>query len=237
MGHELETHSINKTIEDYERSSSFLEKLGANTDTYLQKFFEKWGTYCAGRPWLILFLGACVVVGLGHGIKYLKVRYYCSLTYYGMIIVIFQVTTDPVELWASPASRSRIEKEYFDSHFEPFYRTEQIIIRAVNLSYIYHNTSDGIITFGPAFNDSFLLAVLELQETIKALGANTSHSFDKICFAPMRSESQKTTSTKECVVQSIWGYYKDSVVNFNKTGLDPSNFTTNYLDKFLECAA
>jgi Niemann-Pick C1 protein len=53
-----------------------------------------------------------VVVGLGHGIKYM------------------QVTTNPVELWASPHSRSRIEREYFDSHFEPFYRTEQVIIRA-----------------------------------------------------------------------------------------------------------
>jgi Niemann-Pick C1 protein len=67
---------------------------------------------CARYPWLVLFLGLCVIVGLGHGIKYI------------------QVTTDPVELWASPHSRSRVEREYFDSHFEPFYRTEQVIIRA-----------------------------------------------------------------------------------------------------------
>jgi len=53
-----------------------------------------------------------VIVGLSHGIKYIN------------------VTTDPVELWASPHSRSRVEREYFDSHFEPFYRTEQVIIRA-----------------------------------------------------------------------------------------------------------
>jgi Niemann-Pick C1 protein len=67
---------------------------------------------CARYPWLVLFLGLCVIVGLGHGIKYI------------------QVTTDPVELWAAPNSRSRVEREYFDSHFEPFYRTEQVIIRA-----------------------------------------------------------------------------------------------------------
>ena len=53
-----------------------------------------------------------MIVGMGHGIKYIN------------------VTTDPVELWASPDSRSRVEREYFDSHFEPFYRTEQVIIRA-----------------------------------------------------------------------------------------------------------
>lgn len=45
---------------------------------------------------------------MGHGIKYL------------------QITTDPVELWAAPNSRSRIEREFFDSNFEPFYRIEQV---------------------------------------------------------------------------------------------------------------
>jgi hypothetical protein len=63
-------------------------------------------------------VGLCVVTGLGHGIKYIK------------------VTTNPVELWASPDSRSRVEREYFDSHFEPFYRTEQVIIRASGYNYV-----------------------------------------------------------------------------------------------------
>ena len=60
-------------------------------------------------------IGLVVVISLGIGIKYIK------------------VTTDPVELWAAPQSRSRVEREYFDSHFEPFYRTEQVIIRATGL--------------------------------------------------------------------------------------------------------
>lgn len=49
------------------------------------------------------------------------------------------VTTDPVELWASPYSRSRIEREYFDEHFEPFYRTEQIIISTLGLNNVSKN--------------------------------------------------------------------------------------------------
>lgn len=102
--HEMDTHSITKMPGEYDVPSSFIEKLGANTDTYLQNFFEKWGVLCASKPWLVLFLGGCFVVGLGHGIKYLH------------------VTTDPVELWASPNSRSRIERNFYDSHFEPFYR-------------------------------------------------------------------------------------------------------------------
>lgn len=82
---------------------------------YVFMIINFFSTVCASRPWLILFLGFLLIIGLGHGIKYI------------------QVTTDPVELWASPHSRSRVEREYFDEHFEPFYRNEQIIITSVGL--------------------------------------------------------------------------------------------------------
>ncbi|XP_074041077.1 NPC intracellular cholesterol transporter 1 isoform X2 [Leptinotarsa decemlineata] len=216
--HEMETRSVNKTT-DYDNPSSFIEKLGANTESLLQKSFEKWGTFCAEKPWLILFLGACFVIGLSHGMKYLK------------------VTTDPVELWSSPVSRSRIEKEFFDSHFEPFYRTEQLIIKAVGLSDIYHNTSDGILKFGPVFNDTFLKAVLDLQQKIQSIGEGTSYSFDKICFAPLRAEGDTKTSIDECTVESIWGYYQNDINTFEETGEDPLHYETNYLDRFVKCAA
>jgi len=96
----------------------------------------------------VLFLGLCIIVGLGHGIMYIK------------------VTTDPVELWAAPESRSRIEREFFDSHFEPFYRTEQIIMRPVGRDNINHETANGVITFGPVFQKDFLLLALDLQNGI-----------------------------------------------------------------------
>lgn len=37
--------------------STTLEKLGANTETFLQIVFTKWGTLCATYPWVVLFLG------------------------------------------------------------------------------------------------------------------------------------------------------------------------------------
>ncbi|XP_057666723.1 NPC intracellular cholesterol transporter 1-like isoform X1 [Diorhabda carinulata] len=208
---EMEIQSVPKGLR-------FIEKLGVNTDAFLQNSFEKWGTFCAQRPLFILFLGTCLVITLAAGIKQL------------------QIITDPVELWASPTSRSRIEKEIFDSNFQPFYRTEQVIIRAVNLSNIHHNTSDGILTFGPAFNEEFLISVLALQMQIQAIGAGTSHSFDKICFAPLRQENQKVTKVSECVVQSIWGYYKNSIKDFDKRTIDPAGYVSTYLDKFVKCA-
>lgn len=70
---------------------------------------------CAEHPWTVLIVGALLSIGLSCGILFLK------------------VTTDPVELWAAPHSRSRVEKEFFDSHFQPFYRTEMLIIRPVGV--------------------------------------------------------------------------------------------------------
>ena len=104
---------------------------------------------CVSRPWLVLLTGLLVFICLACGILFVK------------------VTTDPIELWANPLSRSRVEKEYYDSNFRPFYRTEQIIIHAVGLPNITHNTSLGPVTFGPVFNVSFLKKVYDLEQSIR----------------------------------------------------------------------
>lgn len=85
---------------------------------------------------------------MGHGIKYLV------------------ITTDPVELWAAPTSNSRIERQFFDSSFEPFYRVEQVILKSNRPSF-NHTTAKGEMEFGPAFYNDFLLEVFHLQEGVK----------------------------------------------------------------------
>ncbi|XP_011704595.1 PREDICTED: Niemann-Pick C1 protein isoform X2 [Wasmannia auropunctata] len=202
---------------DDQEQSTFIEKLGAGTDKFLQEFFCKWGTFCASRPWLILFLGFLLIVALGHGIKYM------------------QVTTDPVELWASPHSRSRVEREYFDKHFEPFYRNEQIIITAVGLPNIIHNTTNGPIVFGPVFNDTFLKTVFELQEGIKSIITSNNYTLADICFAPLTGPFTGPTTVKQCTIQSIWGYWQDNLSKFDSTD-EEGNYTVNYLDHFKACS-
>ncbi|KAL2715871.1 NPC intracellular cholesterol transporter 1 isoform X2 [Vespula squamosa] len=197
--------------------STFIERLGAGTDKLLQEFFCWWGTVCASRPWLILFLGFLFIVGLGHGIKYMN------------------VTTDPVELWASPYSRSRIEREYFDEHFEPFYRTEQIIISTLGLHNIVHNTSNGPITFGPIFNKNVLKYVYELQEKIKKVLTPSNYTLSDICFAPLRNAFTDQPTVEECAIQSIWGYWQNDLEKFDTSTLE-DNYTVNYLDHFVMCS-
>ncbi|KAF9419459.1 hypothetical protein HW555_003959 [Spodoptera exigua] len=172
--------------------ASFFEKLGAETETKMEDFFQWWGYHMASRPWLVLFVGLCVVVGLGHGISYMR------------------VTTNPVELWAAPNSRSRMEREYFDSHFEPFYRNEMLIITSKGLPKIEHSTPNGDISFGPVFNSTFLKDVLNLQNKIMALGNETG--IQDICFAPLTSSFSGPIKPYDCVVQSIWGWWQNDII-------------------------
>ncbi|XP_055840064.1 NPC intracellular cholesterol transporter 1 isoform X2 [Episyrphus balteatus] len=196
--------------------SGIFDQLGAKTEKYLEAFFTAWGTFFATYPWLTLLGGVFFVAFLGMGIKFLH------------------ITTDPVQLWASPQSRSRIEREYFDSTFQPFYRIEQIIIKAVDMPQIVHNTSNGPITFGPVFDKQFLLDVYYLQEAIKAIGQEEGKGLEKICYAPLSAPYTGPVETKDCVVQSLWGYFQDDLETFNDTS-NENGYEVNYLDTIYQC--
>ena len=79
------------------------------------EWFTWWGTFVAKHK-IIVMLSSMIIA-----------------TVFALGMVKMIITTDPVELWAGPNSRSRIEKDFFDSNFRPFYRTEMVIIKAKNL--------------------------------------------------------------------------------------------------------
>ena len=95
------------------------EKDGYVRWLYVKEIFQSYLLTAFTRyPLIILFLISYVIIGLSYGISYLS------------------VTVNPIEIWAAPNSRSRIEKDYFDNRFQPFYRTEQIFIKSVNLDWV-----------------------------------------------------------------------------------------------------
>ena len=79
------------------------------------EWFTWWGTFVAKHKIIVMLSSMIIAIVFA----------------LGMVKMI--ITTDPVELWAGPNSRSRIEKDFFDSNFRPFYRTEMVIIKAKNL--------------------------------------------------------------------------------------------------------
>lgn len=97
----------------------------------------------------------------------------------------------------------------------------QVIIHAVDLPDIVHNTSNGPIHFGPVFDKDFLTQVLELQEDIMNLGRNSNDTvLEDICFAPLSSESTVKKDVSNCIVQSIWGYFGNDLERLNETDED-----------------
>ena len=79
------------------------------------EWFTWWGTFVAKHK-IIVMMSSMIIA-----------------TVFALGMVKMIITTDPVELWAGPNSRSRIEKDFFDSNFRPFYRTEMVIITAKHL--------------------------------------------------------------------------------------------------------
>lgn len=101
-------------------NASCCETLGERFENFLRNVFSFWGSFCVRYPSLVI-LGSLILVAASSG-----------------GLVYMRITTDPVELWSSPESQARQEKNYFDSHFGPFFRTAQLIITTpINDTTIY----------------------------------------------------------------------------------------------------
>ncbi|KAI9598766.1 patched family-domain-containing protein [Syncephalis fuscata] len=79
-----------------------------------QRFFYRLGVFCATHPYetiliSLLFTGFCSL-GWAH----------------------FKVDTSPEKLWVGPKSTVAKQKAFFDEHFSPFYRTQQLIITSTD---------------------------------------------------------------------------------------------------------
>ncbi|XP_017472603.1 PREDICTED: LOW QUALITY PROTEIN: Niemann-Pick C1 protein-like, partial [Rhagoletis zephyria] len=140
----------------------------------------------------------------------------------------------PIELWASEDSQTRLEKDYFDERFGPFYRTNQIFFKPINQSSFTHNTSTGILTFGPAFEKSFLKEVFTLQQQIEAITTETGVTLADVCYAPMLYTGVEAT-TDDCLVQSIFGYFQNNMDEFDLEYVDSDGYTNNYLNQLEDC--
>ncbi|XP_034940743.1 NPC intracellular cholesterol transporter 1 homolog 1b-like [Chelonus insularis] len=187
----------------------------SNCQGFSKKIFFYWGYFFARYPVLLLCLISYVVVGLIHGALYLN------------------VTVNPIEIWAAPASRSRVEKDYFDSHFTPFYRTEQIYLKPVGLDKIIYNVRDGSdkldLEFSAVYQEDFLLAAYQLQKQITHITLDTGEGFEKICYAPVKNDFSTENPLDLCTVQSILGYLEaDNMIT-------ESSLESDYLDTLLRC--
>lgn len=103
----------------------------------------------------VLLLSAATVAVLAAGLKSIE------------------LTTDPVDLWSAPDSRARQEKAFHDTHFDPFFRTNQLILTAPGREgHTYDSLLFGQNNFSGIISKDLIIELLELQKRIQVKSIN-----------------------------------------------------------------
>ncbi|KAJ3563392.1 hypothetical protein NP233_g8970 [Leucocoprinus birnbaumii] len=163
----------------------------------LRKGFYHLGLFASNHPWL-MFAVVFTIMGL------LNIGW-----------ERFAVETDPVRLWVAPDSESRLQKEYFDTHFGPFYRAQQIFVTAApgttvstSTPVTTNTTSITVGEKGPVLNWDRLKYWFEVEKNITSLVSPNGFSFDDVCFKPAGPSGA-------CVVQSVAGWFGNDLEDYD----------------------
>lgn len=124
--------------------ATWCERFGEKFENALRVTFTSWGAFCVRNPRPVILFSLVIIAMCSSGLAF------------------FKITTNPVDLWSAPNSQARREKEYFDTNFGPFFRTEQLIIQAVNTTpEIYSPFLPGPdVPFGPPLTKHILHQVI-----------------------------------------------------------------------------
>uniref|UniRef100_A0A671XS01 Niemann-Pick disease, type C1 n=1 Tax=Sparus aurata TaxID=8175 RepID=A0A671XS01_SPAAU len=199
-------------------NASCCETLGARFENYLRILFSSWGSFCVRHPSVVILGSLILVVASSGGLYYM------------------QITTDPVELWSSPTSQARQEKDYFDSHFGPFFRTAQLIITTpLNDTFLYSPYFGGSdVPFGAILDKDILHQVLDLQLDIEGLVASYEGqkvTLKDICLAPLAPYNDN------CTILSVLNYFQNSHAVLDHTIGDEFYVYADFHSHFLYCVS
>uniref|UniRef100_A0A4W5KGE9 NPC1 like intracellular cholesterol transporter 1 n=1 Tax=Hucho hucho TaxID=62062 RepID=A0A4W5KGE9_9TELE len=126
------------------------DKNSLATQEFLGSGFQAWGTLIASHPLKVLLVSALVIAAFATGLMHIE------------------LTTDPVQLWSAPNSRARIEKDFHDKYFDPFFRTNQLILTAPGRpGHFYDSLLFGKQNFSGIITKDLILELLELQKKIQ----------------------------------------------------------------------
>jgi Niemann-Pick C1 protein len=125
----------------------------------------------------------------------------------------FEIEVDPVRLWVAPNSESKLQKDFFDENFGPFYRTEQIFVTsslAVS-SELHVNTSlDLPQALQPVLTWDRLKYWFNVESEIRSLQSYPNgYKLSDVCFKPAGPRGA-------CVVQSIGAWFGNDLNDYDK---------------------
>lgn len=136
----------------------------------------------------------------------------------------FAIETDPVRLWVAPDSESKLQKEYFDEHFGPFYRPQQIFVTAAAPTTSSHLTTNQTVELSvtgegkpPVLSWEHLQYWFNVEAEIRALQSPNGYTLEDVCFKPAGPDGF-------CVVQSVGGWFGNDLSTY-----DPDTWRSHLL--------
>jgi len=149
----------------------------------LRRMFYQLGLFTASSPWATFAI---------------------MFTFMGLLNIgwsRFGVETDPVRLWVAPDSESKVQKDFFDQNFGPFYRPQQIFVTsaAAGESGSLSQTKKPVLSWDHL---KFWFSVEADIRTLRSLP--NSYSLSDVCFRP-------AGPTGACVFQSVTGWFDNDI--------------------------
>jgi len=164
--------------------------IGSRMESMFANIFEAWTRTCVRHPFVVIAVGLLMVTLLSLG------------------LLNFTVISDPVELWSSPESVTRQQREYFNQKFNPFYRVQQVIIKNTNALPLQEHPE-----YSSLFEYDFMKQALYLQNNITALSAtydNEKFNLTELCYQPLNNN--------RCAIQSPFTWFQEDEKKFKKSG-------------------
>ncbi|XP_042299315.1 NPC intracellular cholesterol transporter 1-like [Sceloporus undulatus] len=196
--------------------ATWCERLGEKFENGLRVTFTSWGAFCVRNPRPVILFSLVVIVMCCSGLMFMR------------------LTTNPIDLWSSPSSQARKEKEYFDAHFGPFFRVEQLIIQAPHTKpeiYSPYPSGDDV-PFGPPLTKDILHQVLDLQNAVENIIAyynNDTIMLKDICLVPL------SPYNNNCTILSVLNYFQNSHSVLDHSVGDEFYVFADYHSHFLYC--
>ena len=141
----------------------------------------------------------------------------------------FDIETDPVRLWVAPDSESKLQKEYFDEHFGPFYRPQQIFVTALSDPPITIDSSSSSSAYtdvrvssqDPVLSYDHLQYWMDVESDIRVLRSSpNNYSLTDVCFKPAGPQGA-------CVVQSVGAWFGNDLSDYDEE---------TWKDRLVQCA-
>ncbi|KAG6331807.1 hypothetical protein ID866_7283 [Astraeus odoratus] len=161
-------------------------------NTLLRRFFYRLGISAASSPFLTFTLVFTAIGLLNLGWKK------------------FDIETDPVRLWVAPDSESKLQKEFFDEHFGPFYRAQQIFVtKPPDVLAHFRNTSLLSETTSVLSYDRLDYWLQVEREIYELRSFPNGYSLSDVCFKPAGPGGA-------CVVQSIGAWFGNDLSDYDE---------------------